>query len=106
MARYTPAPEPFLTPEMTGGAMRAVVGGIAARISTAARTLAPIDRGDYIQSIDYEVVTGDWFAHGPRAVGIVSAGTFDHSVNEATTFVEAIFVEAKYGVMMKAMGAA
>lgn len=102
MARYEPAPEPFLTDQMTGGTLRVLVAEIADRISMTAQALAPVETGDYKDSIRVDLHTED-IGGGPRVVATVSAGTGEVGSNG---FIQEIWVEAKYGVMMKAMGAA
>ena len=107
MARYIPEPEPFLTPEMTGGRMRSVLSEIAWRIEGTAKALAPVDRGDYRDSIHIEFST-ETFGGGPRAVATVVAGSEDPGsrMMGSEPFYEGPYVEAIYGVMQKAMGAA
>lgn len=100
--RYEPEPDPFLTEQMTGGALRAIVAEIADRISITAQALAPVDTGDYRDSIGYELHNED-IGGGPRVVATVHAGTGQVGSNG---FNQAVWVEAKYAVMMKAMGAA
>jgi hypothetical protein len=101
--RYTPAPEPFLTEQMTGGAMNALLGEMADRVVTTAQALAPVDRGDYRDSIRREIHVED-IGGGPRSVATIHAGTMDGNAEEGV-FIEAIYVEAKYGVMINALGA-
>ena len=90
---YTPAPYPFLSDVLLSWEMKSVVEDYAEQVLNRARAIAPYDDGDYVASLQVDVVTNLPFTFGPRVVGIAEA-TAPHAVD----------VEARHKVMMRAAG--
>lgn len=68
MARYKPKPAPFLTPIMTGGAMRGVLGtyGAAVDAEGVCAAYSSVTKGKYSYSATYNYTTVA-LSGGPRA---------------------------------------
>lgn len=102
---YIPEPEPFMSQVMLSKAMEAVVMAPAKAIESKARALAPVHTGRYLASIKRSADRGQAFRHGPRVVAVVEAGYYVAAspTGERGLNVGAL-VEARYGVMAKAIG--
>ena len=88
---------PFLTNEMTGGAMAEVVEKQAEQIVEKAQQIAPVADGHYIRGLYAFTEIRDDMPGGPRVVGVAATGLDDDVPRYAAA------IERRYGVMQKSM---